>query len=109
MTATSTMPRPDPNAAATRPPASPPPWFEHDLRKLSEAELIAHVLEGPDPAAELVRFAHDRGVTQIYLGRVHDDHWSFMAGHNFIKQVVRLARDVEVTIVAERKPAPPAS
>jgi two-component system sensor histidine kinase KdpD len=83
--------------------------LEKHLNFARNLHLETRLLEGPDPAAELVRFAHDRGVTQIYLGRVHDDHWSFMAGHNFIKQVVRLARDVEVTIVAERKPAPPAS
>jgi DNA repair protein RadC len=51
------MPRPDPSGAATRPPTSPP-RSEHDLRKLSEAELIAHVLEGPDPAMEVLRYGH---------------------------------------------------
>jgi two-component system, OmpR family, sensor histidine kinase KdpD len=81
--------------------------LEKYLNFARNLHLETRVLEGPDPAVELVRFAHDRGVTQIYLGREHDGHWSFSAGHDFIKQVVRMARDVEVTIVAERKPAPP--
>jgi len=82
--------------------------LEKHLNFARNLHLETRLLEGPDPAVELVRFARDRGVTQIYLGREHDGHWSFYAGHDFIKQVVRLARDVEVTIVAERKPAPPA-
>ena len=81
--------------------------LEKYLNFARNLHLETRVLEGPDPAAELVRFARDRGVTQIYLGREHNGHWSFWAGHDFIKQVVRMARDVEVTIVAERKPAPP--
>jgi two-component system, OmpR family, sensor histidine kinase KdpD len=79
--------------------------LEKHLNFARNLHLETRLLEGPDPAAEVVRFAHDRGVTQIYLGREHDGRWSFSAGHDFIKQVVRLARDVEVTIVAERKPA----
>jgi len=81
--------------------------LEKHLNFARNLHLETRLLEGPDPAVELVRFAHDRGVTQIYLGREHDGRWSFSAGHDFIKQVVRLARDVEVTIVAERKSAPP--
>jgi two-component system sensor histidine kinase KdpD len=83
--------------------------LEKHLNFARNLHLETRLLEGPDPAAELVRFAHDRGVTQIYLGRAHDGHWSFSGGNDFIKQVVRMARDVEVTIVAERKPAPPAA
>jgi two-component system sensor histidine kinase KdpD len=82
--------------------------LEKHLNFARNLHLETRLLEGPDPAAELVRFARDRGVTQIYLGREHDGLWSFSAGHDFIKQVVRLARDVEVTIVAERKPVLPA-
>jgi two-component system sensor histidine kinase KdpD len=81
--------------------------LEKHLNFARNLHLETRLLEGPDPAAELVRFARDRGVTQIYLGREHDGYWSFSARHDFIKHVVRLARDVEVTIVAERKPAPP--
>ncbi len=78
--------------------------LEKYLNFARNLHLETRLLEGPDPAAEVVRFARDRGVTQIYLGREHDGHWSFSAGHDFIKQVVRLARDIEVTIVAERRP-----
>ena len=82
--------------------------LEKHLNFARTLHLETRLLEGPDPAAELVRFARDRGDTQIYLGREHDGPWSFSAGHDFIKQVVRMAREVEVTIVAERKPLPSA-
>ncbi|HEY1758747.1 MAG TPA: histidine kinase [Bryobacteraceae bacterium] len=83
--------------------------LEKHLNFARNLHLETRLLEGPDPAAELVRFARDRGVTQIYLGRQHNGNWTFSAGYDFIKQVVRLARDVEVTIVAERKPVPPSA
>ena len=86
--------------------------LEKHLNFARVLHLETRLLEGSDAAAELVRFARDRGVTQIYLGRERGQH-SLPFGQGFIKQdflkqVVRLARDVEVTIVAERKPPPAA-
>ena len=80
--------------------------LEKHLNFARNLHLETRLLEGADRAEELVKFARDRGVTQIYLGRQNDGHWSFSPGHNFIKQVVRLAQNVEVTIVAQRKPPP---
>lgn len=79
--------------------------LEKHLNFARNLHLETRLLEGSDAAAELMRFAHDRGVTQIYIGREHG-HRTLPFGHDFLKQVVRLARDVEVTIVAERKPVP---
>ncbi len=83
--------------------------LEKHLNFARNLHLETRLLEGSDAAAELVRFARDRGVTQIYLSREHPSN-SLPFGHallrqDFIREVVRLARDVEVTIVAERKPA----
>jgi len=76
---------------------------EKHLNFARNLHLETRVIEGSDPAAELVRFAHDRGVTQIYLGRERG-HRSLPFAADLTKQVVRHARDVEITIVAERKP-----
>lgn len=84
--------------------------LEKHLNFARNLHLETRLLEGSDPAVELVRFAQDRGVTQIYLGREHASRSMPLAqallGHDFIREVVRLARGVEVTIVAERKPPP---
>ncbi len=84
----------------------PPPDREAVEKHLNFARnlhLETMLLEGSDPAAELVRFAHDRGVTQIYLGRERG-HRSLPFAADLTKQVVRHARGIEITIVAERKP-----
>jgi len=77
--------------------------LEKHLNFARNLHLETRLLEGSDPAAELVRFARDRGVTQIYLGRELTQR-ALPFGQDLVKQVVRLARDVEVTIVAPRKP-----
>lgn len=87
--------------------------LEKHLNFARNLHLETRVLEGPDPAVELVRFARDRRVTQIYLAREHHRTSSPLSRTllrpdfikpDFIKEVVRLAKDVEVTIVAQRKP-----
>jgi two-component system, OmpR family, sensor histidine kinase KdpD len=82
--------------------------LEKHLNFARNLHLETRLLEGPDPAVELVRFARDRGVTQIYLSREHPrsgiPFGQALLRQDFIREVVRLARDVEVTIVAERKP-----
>lgn len=84
--------------------------LEKHLNFARNLHLETRLLEGAEPAAELVRFAQDRGVTQIYLGRELANRSMPFAqalfGADFIREVVRLARGVEVTIVAERKPPP---
>lgn len=82
--------------------------LEKHLNFARNLHLETRLLEGPEPALELVRFAHDHGVTQIYLSREHSrpslGFGHALLRHDFVREVVRLARDVEVTIVAERKP-----
>lgn len=86
--------------------------LEKHLNFARNLHLETRLLEGPDPALELVRFARDHGVTQIYLSRGHAraslPFGQALLRPDFIREVVRLARDVEVTIVAERKPPPAA-
>lgn len=82
--------------------------LEKHLNFARNLHLETRLLESPDPALELVRFARDHGVTQIYLSRGQPRQFGHgLLRPDFIREVVRLAREVEVTIVAERKPLPP--
>ncbi|MGH9352080.1 MAG: histidine kinase [Terriglobia bacterium] len=56
------------------------------------------------PAAEaLVDFARLHQITQIFLARSQQGPYVPVLGRSLVQQVVRLARDMQVTIVAERR------
>ena len=42
------------------------------------------------------------GVTQLFLARPSAGRWPAFGGRNLVQQVVRLARDMQVIIVADR-------
>jgi K+-sensing histidine kinase KdpD len=48
-----------------------------------------------------VDFAREQNITQIYLGRAGAQRFSKLLGST-VHRVVRLARDREITVVAER-------
>jgi two-component system sensor histidine kinase KdpD len=64
--------------------------------------IETHVLNGRDVAQTIVEFARNQQVTQIFLGRaVKKPLWKVTG--STLHRVVRLARDREITIVAERR------
>lgn len=76
------------------------------LRHLSFARNLhidAKVIAGEDVAQTLVEYARANGVTQIFLSRPEPANWRTRLGRNLVQKVVHLARDMQVTIVAERK------
>jgi two-component system sensor histidine kinase KdpD len=79
--------------------------LEKHLNFARNLHLETRLLEGTDPAQELVKFARDRGVTQVYLGRPRDGHWMGPFGRDLVKQVVRLGQDLEITVVSARNVA----
>ena len=81
--------------------------LEKHLNFARNLHLETRVLHGGDAAEEVVRFARSHAVTQIYLGRPRPGAWTGPFSQDFVHQVVRQAKDVEVTIVAGRAPQPP--
>lgn len=60
------------------------------------------------PVAEaLVDFARLHRITQIFLARSQQGPYVPVLGRSLVQQVVRLARDMQVTIVAERRQQKP--
>jgi two-component system sensor histidine kinase KdpD len=61
------------------------------------------VLQGEDVAQTLVDFARRHKVTQIFVARPRHKRWPMVFGRGLVERVVRLAHDIQVTIVAERR------
>lgn len=76
--------------------------IERHLNFARNLHIETRLLPGEDPAEALVSFARLHEVTQIFVGRPRYSAWSPLLGRNFVHRVVRLARNMQVTIVAER-------
>ncbi|MEO7142207.1 MAG: histidine kinase [Bryobacteraceae bacterium] len=74
--------------------------IERHLNFARNLHIEARVLQGADVAKTLVDFARLNQVTQIFLARPRRGFLPLAP--DFVLQVVRLARDIQVTIVAER-------
>jgi two-component system sensor histidine kinase KdpD len=65
--------------------------------------IETHVLEGEDVPSVIAEFARSRKVTQIFMGRSGARRWWKRFGETVVQRMVRLARDMQITIVAERR------
>jgi two-component system sensor histidine kinase KdpD len=75
--------------------------LEKHLTFARNLHIETHVLQGKDVARTIVDFAREKNITQIFLGRTGAK--SLWAGvWSKVHRIVRLARDREITIVAER-------
>jgi two-component system, OmpR family, sensor histidine kinase KdpD len=75
---------------------------ERHLNFARNLHIEARLLGGHDVAKTVVEFARLNGVTQLFLARPAEGRWSTFGGRNLVQQVVRLARDMQVIIVADR-------
>ncbi len=76
---------------------------ERHLGFARNLRIRTEIVEGLDLAAGVVEFAHQHGVTQVFMGRSVSRNWKQRLHGTTLERVVRLARDVEITIVAERR------
>jgi len=65
--------------------------------------IETHVIEGRDVARLLTDFARTQRITQIFMGRSLPRPWWKRFRESIPQQVVRQARDMQITIVAERR------
>jgi len=76
--------------------------LEKHLSFARNLHIETHVLRGKDIARTIVEFARAQNITQIFLGRSATRRfWGGMRAST-VHRVVRLARDREITVVAER-------
>jgi two-component system sensor histidine kinase KdpD len=65
--------------------------------------IQTYVLSSEDVPGTIAGFAHGQHVTQIFMGRSGPRPWWKRFGETVVQQVVRQARDLQITIVAERR------
>ncbi len=78
--------------------------LEKHLNFARNLHVETHLLRGEDTAEQLVAFAREQHVTQIYMARPKKALLEMPLTRNLVQRVARLARDMELTIVAERTP-----
>jgi two-component system sensor histidine kinase KdpD len=65
--------------------------------------IETHVIQGEDVAKAIADFARNERVTQIFMGRSAPLPWWKRFEETTVQKVVRQARDMQITIVAERR------
>lgn len=65
--------------------------------------IQTHIVEGEDVPRAIAEFARAHRVTQIFVGRSGPRPWWRKFGETIVQQVVRQARDIQITIVAQRR------
>jgi len=76
---------------------------ERHLNFARNLHIETRVLVGTDHAKTIVEFARMHNARQIFLPRLVGKGMDRMLGKSFVHQVVGMANDFEVTIVADRK------
>lgn len=82
-------------------PATERQIVEKHLNFARNLRIETRILEGEEVAETLVNFARRQGITQIFLLRTKRKNLPTVFGRNLVHQIVWLARDMQVTIVAE--------
>ncbi|MGO9094284.1 MAG: histidine kinase [Bryobacteraceae bacterium] len=82
--------------------------IENHLRFARDLHIETRVIEGDREAETLVAFARLNKATQIYIARPKYTPWQRLFTTNAVHQIVRLAPDLRLIIVAERHAAHPA-
>ena len=76
---------------------------ERHLNFARNLHLETRILQGQNRASTLVDFARRHQIRQIFLTRPRSRRWKLLTNRSLISQVLRLAQDIQVTVVADRK------
>ncbi len=75
---------------------------EKHLHFARNLQIETQILEGHDIAETVVEFAHRNQVTQIFVARSLARLWQRLLRENFVEDIVRMARDLQITVLADR-------
>ena len=76
---------------------------ERHLTFARNLRIDTHVVRGEGVAQTIAEFARKERVTQIFMGRSAPLPWYKRFQETTVQQLVRQARDMQITIVAERR------
>jgi two-component system sensor histidine kinase KdpD len=75
---------------------------EKHLRFARSLQIETRILGGKDVAKTVVEFARRNRVSQIFVAHTEMGLLERLRGKNFTEDIVRLAQDLQVTVVADR-------
>ena len=81
--------------------------LDRNLNFARGLRIETRVIEGQDVAETIVAFARLNGVTQIFVTREKPSALQSWFASAFVQRIVKLARDMQVTVVADRSMRPP--
>jgi two-component system sensor histidine kinase KdpD len=84
-------------------PSPDPAQFDRHLDFARKLRIETRVLESDDPAEALFDFARRNGVTQIFLAKPSKPSIPFLGKRHLVMDIVRLAKDRQIIVVAERR------
>jgi two-component system sensor histidine kinase KdpD len=76
--------------------------IERHLNFARNLHIETRILQGRNTASVITDFARRERITQIFLTRPKTHRWK-LPGTDLISQILRLARDIQLTVVAERR------
>jgi two-component system sensor histidine kinase KdpD len=76
--------------------------LERHLNFARALRIETRILEGTDVAETVVDFARLHGVTQVFVSREKPSALRSWFASAFVQRLVNLARDMQVTVVADR-------
>jgi two-component system sensor histidine kinase KdpD len=76
--------------------------LERHLNFARGLQIEARILEGTDIADTVVNFARIHGITQIFVAREKPSALRSWFASALVQRIVNLARDMQVTVVADR-------
>ena len=76
--------------------------IERHLHFAENLRIATAIVHGKNRAHALVEYAHENGITQIFISPTSGSPGRWFRGLDFTDQVLYQARDLEVTVVAER-------
>lgn len=77
--------------------------IDRHLNFARNLHIETRILHGQNPAPVLVEFAHRHQITQIFLTRSRSRALRLLPMRSLVSQVLRLAQDTQVTVVADRQ------
>jgi two-component system, OmpR family, sensor histidine kinase KdpD len=84
-------------------PSPDPAQLDRHLEFARKLHIETRVLESHNPAEALVDFARRNSVTQLFLSKPAKRGIPFFGKRPLVMDIVRLAQDRQVTVVAERR------
>jgi two-component system sensor histidine kinase KdpD len=72
--------------------------LNRNLEMARQADAHVEILEGDDPIAAILEFAHERGVTQVFVGHGQDSRWWHRWTGGPVGRLIRGAQGIDVRV-----------